>query len=100
MNLEVSSAAGKDQKISETAAAVFVITREGRSGVTRGPMVPRGTDRSVPNAWHEYMSSDVILLASLDQGVNGGRGMVPGLSAIDANKSLPAAVATPTNCWC
>jgi len=46
MDLEVSSAAGREQKISETAAAVFVLTREDirRSGVTSIPdalrMVP------------------------------------------------------------
>lgn len=46
MNLEISSAAGKDQSVAETAAAVFVLTREDirRSGVTTIPdalrMVP------------------------------------------------------------
>jgi iron complex outermembrane receptor protein len=46
MDLEVTSAAGKEQKLSETAAAVFVITREDirRSGATSIPealrMVP------------------------------------------------------------
>lgn len=46
MNLEVSSAAGKEQRIADTAAAVFVLTREDirRSGATSIPdalrMVP------------------------------------------------------------
>lgn len=46
MDLEVTSAAGKEQKLAETAAAIFVITREDirRSGVTSIPealrMVP------------------------------------------------------------
>jgi len=46
MDLEVSSAAGKEQRVADTAAAVFVLTREDihRSGVTTIPdalrMVP------------------------------------------------------------
>jgi iron complex outermembrane receptor protein len=43
MDLEVTSATGKEQKLSETAAAIFVITREDirRSGVTSIPEVLR-----------------------------------------------------------